>query len=207
KYIFYPSPEEMQKYYQGLRESRLIKKTPGDLGFKDEATFFSNFLSSRYYQEVEEALKKNPQWKSKTVPANSKVVLGYLLQDIHHLPMFVARKEGYYEGVGLTPGKNLNQSHFANGVAVMEAFKIGDIDAAYLGGAPATLKRWNDNIKIKVIAGANDEGSALVVRKDSPITALKDLPGKTIAIPAVGTVQYFILKKISEPLGCRLTLK
>ncbi len=121
--------------------------------------------------------------------------------------MFVAQKEGYYEKVGLLPGKNLKLSHFTNGVAVMEAFMIGEIDAAYLGGAPATLKRWNDDIKIRVIAGSNDEGSALVVRKDSPIQSLKDLQGKTIAIPAVGTVQCFLLKKIADQVGYRLTLK
>ena len=41
-----------------------------------------------------------------------------------------------------------------------------EIDVGYLGGSPATLKRVNDNIKIKIIAGANNEGSAIVVRSD-----------------------------------------
>lgn len=207
KFIEYPSPAEFKKFYQGLKEGRLIRKSAGDLGFQDEEGFFADFLNQKYYQEVGEALKKDPRWVPPSVPSGNKVRLGYLLQDIHQLPMFIADKEGYYAKVGLVPGKNLVLSLFANGVAVMEAFKVGDIDSAYLGGAPATLKRWNDDIKIRILMGSNDEGSALVVRKDSSIQNLRDLQGKTIAIPAVGTVQYFLLKIIANQLGYRLTLK
>ena len=207
KFIEYPSPAEIKKYYQGLKEGRLIRKSASDLGFQDAEGFFADFLNQKYYQEVGVALEKDPRWVPPSVPSGNMVRLGYLLQDIHQLPMFIADKEGYYAKVGLVPGKNLVLSFFANGVAVMEAFKVGDIDSAYLGGAPATLKRWNDDIKIWILMGSNDEGSALVVRKDSSIQNLSDLQGKTIAIPAVGTVQYFLLKIIADQLGYRLALK
>jgi NitT/TauT family transport system substrate-binding protein len=207
KFITYPSMAEFKKYYQGLKEGRLVKKSAKDLGFNDENDFFRHFLHQKYYKEVESALKKDPQWRPKSLPAATKVRMAYLLQDVHQLAIFIAQKEGFYEKVGLVPKQNMILGHYAHGVAVMEAFKVGEIDGAYLGGAPATLKRLNDDIKIRIVAGANNEGSALVVRQDSPIRDLKELAGKTVAIPAVGTVQYFLLKKIADQTGYRLVLK
>ncbi len=207
KFITFPSLAEMKKYYQGLQEGGLIKKSTKELGFNDEEEFFRHFLYQKIYKEVVNAMEKNPQWRPKSLPATAKVRMAYLLQDVHQLAIFIAQKEGFYEKVGLIPKKNMILGHYANGVAVMEAFKVGEIDGAYLGGAPATLKRLNDDIKIRIIAGANNEGSALVVRRDSSIKDLKDLAEKTVAIPAVGTVQYFLLKKIADQAGYRLVLK
>jgi NitT/TauT family transport system substrate-binding protein len=207
KFITFPSPAEMKKYYQGLQEGRLIKKSAKELGFNDEEDFFRHFLNQKYYKEVESALQKDPQWQPESLPATTKVRMAYLLQDLHQLAIFIAQKEGFYEKVGLVPKQNMILGHYAHGVAVMEAFKVGEIDGAYLGGAPATLKRLNDDIKIRIVAGVNNEGSALVVRRDSSIKDLKGLAGKTVAIPAVGNVQYFLLKKIAEQAGYRLVLK
>ena len=96
---------------------------------------------------------------------------------------------------------------YANGPAVMEAFKNGDIDVSYLGGAPATLKRINDDTTIHVIAGANNIGSAIVVGKDSGIDSIDDLAGKTIAIPGFGTVQDFIVRIVAENAGLEVQLR
>jgi len=89
----------------------------------------------------------------------------------------------------------------------MEAFKAKDVDIAYLGGAPATLKRINDNIAIEIVAGANNEGSGLVVRTDLNINSMEDLEGKTIAVPGVGTVQYTLLDKALREKGLRPVIK
>ena len=45
----------------------------------------------------------------------------------------------------------------------MDAFGAGDIDMGYLGIAPATTKRLNLSIPIVILAGVNNEGSAIVV--------------------------------------------
>jgi NitT/TauT family transport system substrate-binding protein len=106
-------------------------------------------------------------------------------------------KEGYYEEVGL----KVVTKEFANGVMEMEGFKNGEIDAGYLGGAPATLKRVNDDIEIKIIAGANSEGSAIVARSASSI---EELAGKKVAIPGFGTVQDFLLRAAAEKAGLKI---
>jgi NitT/TauT family transport system substrate-binding protein len=89
----------------------------------------------------------------------------------------------------------------------MEAFKNGDIDLSYLGSAPATLKRINDKTPIRVLAGANNVGSAIVVRSDLGIDSLEELAGKTIAIPGFGTVQDTLLRMVAEQVGLTIQLK
>ncbi|MDN5347141.1 MAG: sulfonate transport system substrate-binding protein [Clostridia bacterium] len=198
KFVEFPNQKEFRNYYEGLKKKGLIVKKPQDLGYSNDDQFFQAFLNPEVYDRVK-GVKPAP------VPSQIKVRLGYLRQDLHELAVYIAQKEGYYEQVGLIAGKNLELKEFANGVAVMEGFKNKEIDASYLGGAPATLKRVNDNIPIKVIAGANEEGSALVVKKE--INSIKDLAGKTIAIPGVGTVQGFLLDRIAEQAGLEVQVK
>jgi len=202
-FVQYPDEEETKTYYHKLNESGLLKNQPSDLGYSDEDAFFQDFLMSRYYQDVRARLDEDPNWK----PATSQAVrIGHLKADLHELAVYVAQGEGYYEAVGLRCDDNLViKGNYMNGIAAMEAFKLGDVDACYLGGAPATLKRVNDDTKIHIIAGANEEGSAIVVGKSANINSVKDLEGKLIAIPGFGTVQDFILRMAAE--GAGLTIK
>ena len=64
-----------------------------------------------------------------------------------------------------------------------------------MGEAPATTAVANKTAKVVVLAQVNVEGSALVVKKDSPLQKVTDLAGKSVAIPGHATVQDFLLKK------------
>jgi len=206
-YVEYPAKERFEEYYDSLVGGKLLKKSVQDVGFADKDKFFSGFLNESVYQKVAGKLDQDPNWTPEAVPAAVKLRVGYLANDLHQLALWVAEKEGYYKNIGLEKGKNYEAKTFPNGVAVMEAFKAKDIDLAYLGGAPATLKRINDNISIDVIAGANNEGSALVVGSSGNINSVDDLKGKTIAVPGVGTVQYTLLEKALKNEGLRPVLK
>jgi len=204
-YVEYPAKDKFEEYYNSLVEGKLLKNSVESIGYTDSDGFFDSFLKESVYNKVSGELNKDAGWKPASVPADKKVRLGYLAADLHQLPMFVADKEGYYSQVGLVNGENLENKVFPNGVAVMEAFKAKDIDIAYLGGAPATLKRINDNIGIEIVAGANNEGSGLVVKDE--IKSVADLAGKTIAVPGVGTVQYTLLDKALRAEGLRPVIK
>ncbi len=196
KFVEFPDEEEFVKYYEGLKEGGYLKKTAKDLGFSSEDEFLSNFLYKDIYSFVVSKLSSNESWKPKMV--NKTVRIGYLTADLHQLAFYVAVKEGYYEEVGL----KVEAKEFANGVMEMEGFKNGEIDAGYLGGAPATLKRVNDDVKIRIIAGANSEGSAIVARSANSI---KELAGKKVAIPGFGTVQDFLLRIAAGKAGLKIT--
>ncbi len=206
-YVEYPAKDEFKEYYNSLEEGKLLKKSVTDIGFADGEKFFDGFLQDSVYKSIADKLDKDPNWKPSSVPGNIKFRIGYLNADLHQLPIYVAEKEGYYRNVGLVAGLTLETKTYQNGVAVMEAFKVKDIDMAYLGGAPATLKRINDDIPIEVVAGANNEGSGLVVRSDLGINTVEDLKGKTIAVPGVGTVQYTLLEKALREKGLRPVIK
>jgi NitT/TauT family transport system substrate-binding protein len=193
KFVSSFNKDQFRVYYMNLKESGILKKTFSELGYKSEDHLMRDFIAADTYESVRASLVQDPGWVPAAVPEGVKITMGYLSRDLHELAVYVAQKEGYFKAVGLEQGKNLEIKEYANGVAVMEAFKAKDLNVSYLGGAPATMKRINDNIKIKVIAAANDEGSAIVVGKDSQVKSVKDLAGKVVAVPAVGTVQYFVL--------------
>jgi NitT/TauT family transport system substrate-binding protein len=200
KFIEYPEEEKFRTYFRFLGDSKLLKKSINELGFNNEDEFFSSFFRRDIYEEVKKELEKNPNY----VPDkyDGSIRIGYLTADLHHLALFVAQKEGYFEEIGM---KNIVFKQYPNGVAVMDAFRAGEIDIAYLGGAPATLKRVNDDTKIRIVAGVNNEGSAIVVREG--INSIKDLRGKTIAIPGYGTVQDFLLRMVAEKEGLKVVAK
>ncbi len=193
EYTTYPNEKEFRIYFEKLKKYGLLTRKLGDLGFKSEDEFFSDFLRKDIYDSVK-GLKEPPRYEG-------KVRIGYLTADLHQLALYIAIKEGYLDETGM----KYELKQYKNGVAVMEAFKAGEIDVAYLGGAPATLKRINDNIKIRIIAGANNEGSAIVVQRG--INSVEDLRGKTIAIPGYGTVQDFLLRIVAEKHGMQVVSK
>ncbi len=194
KYVEYPDEKEFRHYYEFLKKSKILKKSVTDVGYGSEDEFFNDFLRKDIYSRVIKKLEENPDYVPKKV---GSIRLGYITADLHHLALYVAIKEGYLNQVF----EKVETKQFPNGVAIMEAFRLGELDAAYLGGAPATLKRINDDIRIRIVAGVNNEGSAIVVRGD--INSPKDLAGKTVAIPGFGTVQDFLMRKVLSEGGLK----
>jgi len=121
-----------------------------------------------------------------------KVRLGYLQSDLHQLAVFVALEKGLFqqEGIDITIG-----GIFKAGPEEMTAFASGELDIGYVGEAPATVAVANKVADVKIIAQVNLEGSAIMVRKGSGIKSLKDLVGKTVAVPGYAQVQDFLLRK------------
>ncbi len=127
-----------------------------------------------------------------------KVRLGYLRNDLHHLPAWVAIEMGYFKELGLDV---VVAGIFNAGPEQMTAFASKDIDIGYLGMAPSVTGVANKSASVKAVKLSNSEGSAIVVRKDSDIKDLKSLENKTIAIPGHATVQDFLIKKALDAAG------
>ncbi|SHN87025.1 ABC transporter substrate-binding protein [Desulfitobacterium chlororespirans] len=206
KYVSFPDRERLADFLGAMRQNGTLVKEPATLGYESDTAFFQGFMNKEYMDKVNAELEKDPSWTPPSINGR-QITLGYINQDLHHLPMFIAVQEGYYEAVGLVVGQNLQLKGYANGVAVMEAFKVKELNASYLGVAPAVLKQINDGIALQGIAGANDEGSAIVVAKDSDIRSISDLKDKTVAIPGLGTVQSYILDLAARNNGMKLQAK
>ncbi|MBZ0155211.1 MAG: aliphatic sulfonate ABC transporter substrate-binding protein [Alphaproteobacteria bacterium] len=130
--------------------------------------------------------------------APKKVRLGYLRNDLHHLAAWVAIEKGFFRDEGISVEV---AGIFNAGPEEMSAFASRSIDAGYLGVAPSTTGVANKSASVKAVSLANSEGSAIVVRKDSSLREVKDLAGKTVAIPGYATVQDFLLRKALEGAG------
>jgi len=125
--------------------------------------------------------------------------MAYLQNDIHHLACWVALEKGYYEQAGAAVEI---AGVFRAGPEIMTAFAADELDMAYVGEAPATTAAANKTARVVAVAQVNTEGSAIVVsRKNSSIKTVKDLHGKTVAVPGYSTVQDFLLRRALKNVG------
>lgn len=133
--------------------------------------------------------------------AEKPVRMAYLQNDIHHLAFWVALEKGFFEKQGVEVEVS---GIFRAGPEIMTGFAARDLDMAYVGEAPTTTAVANKAADVVITAQVNTEGSALVVRKESGITSLSDLTGKTVAVPGHSTVQDFLLRKALKKQGIPL---
>lgn len=122
----------------------------------------------------------------------SSIRLAYLNNDLHQLAVFVALEEGFYKEAGLDVQV---AGVFNSGPEEMSAFAARSLDMGYVGLAPAINAVANNNVPIQALALVNNEGSAIVVGRQSFIQSPVDLKGKIVAIPGYGNVQDVLLRQ------------
>lgn len=88
------------------------------------------------------------------------------------------------------------QSRVVNaGPEAMEALLAGEVDMAFVGPSPAIntfLKTKGQALRI--VAGACEGGASLMARGDAPIASVRDLDGRTVAVPQLGGTQDVSLR-------------
>jgi len=111
-------------------------------------------------------------------------------------PSKVALADGLYEK---NSGQKIEWRRFDNGAEVIRALASGDIDIGNVGSTiVATAGSRKLPITTFLIAAELGTSEALVVRKDSGISAPQDLVGKTIAVPFVSTSHYSLLAALKH---------
>ena len=190
-YNEFPDKNEIKMAFDILDKAGGFKNRPNDID-----GFLSNIILDKYYNDIRQQLDADPDW---TPPAvNGSIRFGFLERNIHYLAVYVAQEEGYFEKVGLIPGKNIKFMKFRNGLAITNAFAHREVDIATFGVTPL-LRYWiNDNGRIYIISGVNSGGTALVVKADSDIRSIDDLDGKTIATSGFGSIQDLVMRKMFE---------
>lgn len=115
------------------------------------------------------------------------ITIGHLPSD-HDTAMYVAEAQKQYEAQGL----KVKTVQFNNGGDLMNAMASGDVDVGYVGITPV-LSSIEKGVPVKVVSGAQIEGSGVVVSADSGINSLADLKGKKIGTPGAATIQNMII--------------
>ena len=117
-------------------------------------------------------------------PEQPKMRIGYLLGDLHHLPLFVGLEKGFFKDEGL----NIEiVGPFEAGTAEMDALAANQLDVGYVGIAPTIIAAAR-KVDLSVISGVNLEGSALAC--DPDLKQVIDLNKKKMATPQPGSIQY-----------------
>ncbi|WKZ95815.1 aliphatic sulfonate ABC transporter substrate-binding protein [Lacticaseibacillus paracasei] len=123
------------------------------------------------------------------------VTIGYQKAD----PVDIARQHGELIKKMKAKGYQVVFKEFSDGAALMTALKSGAIDYARVGDTPpVTAKAAATDIAL-IAAGATKEyGSGILVGKNSQITNLKQLKGKTIAYQKGTAAQYLIIQALKK---------
>ena len=124
-----------------------------------------------------------------------KIRMACLQNDLHHLGLWIALEKGFFSQQGLEVEVT---GAFQSGPELMTVFASGGLDAAYVGEAPASIAAIRGRPRVRVLAQANTEGSALIGSKNFRANSTGKL---TLAIPGNGTVQDLLLRKALPLLG------
>jgi len=144
-------------------------------------------------------------------PASAQTVLrvGHF-PNITHVQALVAHNlsrqgKGWFEQ-RLGPDVKIEWYLYNAGPSAMEALFAKSIDLTYVGPNPAInayVKSGGDEARI--IAGAVDGGSALVVQGDSTLKTAVDFRGKKIATPQFGNTQDVAARAWLKAGGLKIT--
>jgi NitT/TauT family transport system substrate-binding protein len=130
--------------------------------------------------------------------------------NITHVQALVARafdRQGKsWFGERLGPGVKIEWYTYNAGPSAMEAIFANTLDLTYVGPNPAlNAYARSRGDEIRVIAGAVNGGSALVVQPDAGLTKPADFRGKRIATPQFGNTQDVSARAWLVAGGLRIT--
>lgn len=83
-----------------------------------------------------------------------------------------------------------------------EAMKAGRLEATFMI-APLAMKLREQGLPVKILYLGHRDGSTVMVRKDLTVHSLRDLRGKTFAIPSKYSNQNLVIHKLMEDQGVK----
>jgi len=130
--------------------------------------------------------------------------------NITHVQALVARgfeRQGHsWFGERLGPGVKIEWYAYNAGPSAMEAIFANSLDLTYVGPNPAlNAYARSRGAEVRVVAGAVNGGSALVVQGDSTLSKPADFRGKRIATPQFGNTQDVAARAWLVAGGLRIT--
>jgi len=97
---------------------------------------------------------------------------------------------------------HFESQRFTDFPTVVESIKRGRLDATFMI-APLAMKLREQGVPVKICYLGHRDGSTVIVRKDLPAQSLRDLRGKTFAIPSKYSNQYLVIRKIMDDQGVK----
>jgi len=95
-----------------------------------------------------------------------------------------------------------DSQRFTDFPTVVESMKAGRLDATFMI-APLAMKLREQGVPVKILYLGHRDGSTVMVQKDSTAKSLRDLRGKTFAIPSKYSNQNLVIHKLMEDQGVK----
>ncbi len=89
---------------------------------------------------------------------------------------------------------------FTDFPTMVETVKSGRLEATFMI-APLAMKLKEQGLPVKITYLGHRDGSTVMVRKDLPAKSLRDLRGKTFAIPSKYSNQNLVIRKLMKDEG------
>src|SRR5436309_2701291 len=146
---------------------------------------------------------------SSSVSAETKIRVGHF-PNITHAQGVIAHAlsrqgKGWFEQ-RLGPDTKIEWFIYNAGPSAMEAIFAKSIDLTYVGSGPALNAYTKSNgQEIRLIAGAANGGSGLVVQPEQNLKAAADFRGKKIATPQLGNTQDISCRAWLTEGGLKIT--
>ena len=91
---------------------------------------------------------------------------------------------------------------FTDFPTMVESIKADRIEATFII-APLAMKLREQGVPVKILYLGHRDGSEVMVRKDLPAKSLRDLRGKTFAIPSKYSNQNLVIHRLMQDQGVR----
>ncbi len=91
-------------------------------------------------------------------------------------------------------------SRFTDFPTVVDALKSKRIEATFMI-VPLAMKIREQGVPVKIVYLGHRDGSEVIVAKNSPAKDLRDLKGKTFAVPSKYSNQYLVIRALMERQG------
>ncbi|MFH1977424.1 MAG: ABC transporter substrate-binding protein [Pseudomonadota bacterium] len=126
------------------------------------------------------------------IGAEKEIRFGYLVADQLHNPApMIMKEKKFLEAEGL----KVNWGEFLAGSYLMQHLASGEVDFGTCGAVPVMITR-GAGVDAVILAGSNQEGSAMVVANH--IKEIKDLNGKSIGTPGIGSIQDAMVDMVAQ---------
>jgi ABC-type nitrate/sulfonate/bicarbonate transport system substrate-binding protein len=116
--------------------------------------------------------------------------------ELAYAPFHIALQKGFFEEEGL----KIERRIFTNGPNMMMSVTNGELDVAMAGSTPI-LQAAAQGADVKIIMSITKDNAPVVARKD--IATFKDLDGKVVGTPGLGTIQNTMLSLAAEKEGIK----
>lgn len=97
---------------------------------------------------------------------------------------------------------NFNSQRFTDFPTVVSAMEAKQIQATFMI-VPLAMKLREEGVPVKICYLGHRDGTEVMVRKDSKATSLRDMKGKTMAIPSPYSNQNIMIHKLMQDQGLK----